>query len=87
VISDREFITGSVVVVLPDEIDVVNAGSLGELLDATIVPGVTVVVADLMATNFGFTTATRWDPGTATTVRLRLSQKMSMPNRDPAAAA
>jgi anti-anti-sigma factor len=52
VISDREFLTGSVVVVLPGDIDAVNAGSVGELLVAAIVPGVTVVIADLMVTDF-----------------------------------
>lgn len=44
--------TGSAVVVLPDEIDAVNAGSVGELLGAAIVPGVTVVVADMTVTDF-----------------------------------
>jgi anti-anti-sigma factor len=45
-------VTGSAVVVLPDEIDAVNAGSVGGLLGAAIVPGVTVLVADLTATSF-----------------------------------
>jgi anti-anti-sigma factor len=39
-------------VVLPDEIDVVNAGSVGEQLVAAIVPGAAVVVADLSMTTF-----------------------------------
>jgi anti-anti-sigma factor len=52
VISDRELVTGAVIVVLPDEIDAVNAESLAELLGAAIVPGVTVVVADLTGTSF-----------------------------------
>jgi anti-anti-sigma factor len=51
-ISNPEFVTGAVVVALPAEMDIVNAESLGELLGAAIVPGVTVVVADLMTTNF-----------------------------------
>ncbi len=51
-ITDREFVTGSVVVVLPDEIDFVNAEPVGELLGAAIVPGVAVVVADLTVTSF-----------------------------------
>ena len=40
------------VVVLPDEIDILNAGSVGEQLVAAIVPGVDVVVADLTVTTF-----------------------------------
>jgi anti-anti-sigma factor len=45
-------VTGPAVVTPPDEIDAVNAGLVGELLGAAIVPGVTVLVADLTATNF-----------------------------------
>jgi anti-anti-sigma factor len=45
-------VTGPAVVTLPDEIDAVNAGLVGKLLGAAIVPGVTVLVADLTATKF-----------------------------------
>ena len=38
--------------VLPDEIDFVNAGSVGERLVVAIVPGVAVVIADLTVTVF-----------------------------------
>jgi anti-anti-sigma factor len=51
-IRDRECLAGSVVVVLPEDIDVVNADVVGELLAAAIVPGVAVVVADLTVTIF-----------------------------------
>lgn len=37
---------------LPVDIDTVNAGSVGDLLAAAIVPGVDVVVADLTVTTF-----------------------------------
>jgi anti-sigma B factor antagonist len=50
--SDLKCLVRSAVVVLPDEIDVVNAGSVGEQLVAAIVPGVAVVVADLSTTTF-----------------------------------
>jgi anti-anti-sigma factor len=50
--SDLECLVGPAVVVLPDEIDVVNAGPVGEQLVAAIVPGVAVVVADLSMTTF-----------------------------------
>ncbi len=50
--SDRECLAGPAVVVLPDEIDAFNADSAGERLVAVIVPGVTVVIADLTATVF-----------------------------------
>lgn len=50
---DRECLVGPVVVVvLPDEIDFVNADSVGERLAAAIVPGVAVVIADLTVTVF-----------------------------------
>ena len=49
--SDLECLVESAVVVLPDEIDVLNAGSVGEQLVAAIVPGV-AVVADLSMTTF-----------------------------------
>jgi stage II sporulation protein AA (anti-sigma F factor antagonist) len=50
--SDLQCLVGSAVVVLPDEIDIVNAGSVREQLAAAIVPGVAVVVADLSMTTF-----------------------------------
>jgi len=40
------------VAVLPDEIDFVNAGSVGERLAVAIVPGVAVVIVDLTVTVF-----------------------------------
>lgn len=49
--SDLECLVGSAVVVLPDEIDVLNAASVGEQLVAAIVPGV-AVIADLSMTTF-----------------------------------
>ena len=50
---DHERLVGpAVVVVLPDEIDFVNADSVGELLAVAIVPGVAVVIADLTVTVF-----------------------------------
>jgi anti-sigma B factor antagonist len=50
---DRECLVGPVVVVvLPGEIDFVNADSVGERLAVAIVPGVAVVIADLTVTAF-----------------------------------
>ena len=50
---DRECLVGPVVVVaLPDEIDFVNADSVGERLVVAVVPGVAVVIADLTVTVF-----------------------------------
>ncbi len=50
---DRQCLAGPVVVVvLPDEIDFVNADSAGERLAAALVPGVAVVIADLTVTVF-----------------------------------
>jgi anti-anti-sigma factor len=49
--SDLKCLVRSVVVVLPDEIDVLNAGPVGEQMVAAIVPGV-AVVADLSMTTF-----------------------------------
>jgi anti-anti-sigma factor len=49
---DRECLVGPAVVVLPDEIDILSAGSVGERLMAAIVPGVAVVIADLTGTTF-----------------------------------
>lgn len=41
-----------VVVPLPDQIDMANAGQIGAQLDAALAPGVTTVVADMTATTF-----------------------------------
>jgi anti-anti-sigma factor len=49
---DIECLVGPAVVVLPDEIDFLNADSVGERLAAAIVPGVAVVIADLTVTVF-----------------------------------
>ena len=49
---DSECLVGPAVVVLPDEIDAANADSVGERLVAAIVPGVSVVIADLTVTAF-----------------------------------
>lgn len=49
---NRECLVGPAVVVLPDEIDFLNADSVGERLVTVIVPGVAVVIADLTATVF-----------------------------------
>jgi anti-anti-sigma factor len=49
---DRECLIGPAVVMLPDEIDVINADAVGERLVAAIVPGVAVVIADLTGTTF-----------------------------------
>jgi anti-anti-sigma factor len=50
--SDRESLVPPTVVVLPEEIDILNADSVGERLVAAIVPGVAVVIADLTVTVF-----------------------------------
>ena len=50
--SDGEWLGGPAVVVLPDDIDVLNADSVGERLVAAIVPGAGVVIADLTVTAF-----------------------------------
>jgi anti-anti-sigma factor len=49
---DSQVHTQPVVVTLPDEIDITNADGVGEQLRAAFGPGVTVVVADLTATEF-----------------------------------
>jgi anti-anti-sigma factor len=41
-----------VVVTLPAEVDIANAGAVGEQLAAALVPGVRVVIADMTATTF-----------------------------------
>src|SRR5580658_8617400 len=50
--SDRECPGGPAVVVLPDEIDILNADAVGERLGAAIVSGAAVVIADLSGTTF-----------------------------------
>jgi anti-sigma B factor antagonist len=50
--DDQERPVSSVVMTMPDEIDVSNAGYVGEQLRSAIVPGVGAVVADLTATTF-----------------------------------
>lgn len=52
VMIDSECLIGPAVVVLPDEIDFLNADSVGERLAAALVPGVAVVIADLTVTVF-----------------------------------
>jgi len=53
VMVDCECLVGPVVVVvLPDEIDIVNADYVGERLAVAIVPGVAVVIVDLTVTVF-----------------------------------
>jgi anti-anti-sigma factor len=52
VMSERKRLTDPAVVVLPDEIDVLNAASVGERLAAAIASGVAVVIADLTMTTF-----------------------------------
>jgi anti-anti-sigma factor len=49
---DSECLIGPAVVVLPEEIDLRNAASVGERLTAAIVPGMAVVIADLTVTVF-----------------------------------
>jgi anti-anti-sigma factor len=49
---DRECLAVPAVVVLPDVIDFLNADSAGRQLAAAVVPGVTVVIADLTGTVF-----------------------------------
>lgn len=44
--------SGPVVVTLPAEIDMANAGQIGAQLDAALARGVTAVVADMTATTF-----------------------------------
>ena len=49
---DSECLIGPAVVVLPEEIDFLNADSAGERLAAALVPGVAVVIADLIGDGF-----------------------------------
>ena len=48
-----------VVVTLPAEIDLDNAGQIGRQLDAALAPGVATVVADMTATRFCDTSGIR----------------------------
>jgi anti-anti-sigma factor len=50
--SDREWLGGPAVVVMPGEIDIINADSVGERLCAAIVSGAAVIIADLSMTTF-----------------------------------
>jgi anti-sigma B factor antagonist len=50
--ADREQGSGPVIVPMPAEIDLANAGRVGEQLCIAANPGVTVIVADLTATQF-----------------------------------
>ena len=52
VMKDQRRTARSVIVILPDEIDVVNAESVYEQLNSAFVPGVAVVVADMTSTSF-----------------------------------
>jgi anti-sigma B factor antagonist len=49
---DHERLNRPVIVPLPAEIDIVNAGDVGEQLRAAFAPGVSVVIADLGSTVF-----------------------------------
>ena len=48
-----------VVVTLPAEIDLDNAGQIGRQLDAALAPGVATVIADMTATRFCDTSGVR----------------------------
>ena len=50
--DDRERLVSPLVIPMPDEIDVSNAGYVGEQLRSAITPGASAVVADLTATTF-----------------------------------
>ena len=50
--SDREYLGAPAVVVLPDEIDLLNAQSVGARLSAAIGSGASVIIADLSMTTF-----------------------------------
>jgi anti-sigma B factor antagonist len=49
---DRELRSSPVIVPMPAEIDLANAGWVGEQLRTAASPGVTVIVADLTSTEF-----------------------------------
>lgn len=49
---DLQILLAPVVVVLPEEIDITNADSIGEQLRSAFGPGVTVVLADMTSTAF-----------------------------------
>jgi anti-anti-sigma factor len=51
-VPDQDRVTGPVIVRLPDEIDITNAGQVGEQLSEAFGPGVTMVIADLTDTIF-----------------------------------
>jgi anti-sigma B factor antagonist len=50
--DDREQGSGPVIVPMPPEIDLANAGRVGQQLCTAASPGVTVIVADLTSTQF-----------------------------------
>lgn len=50
--DDHERLVSPLVMTMPDEIDVSNAGYVGEQLRSAITPGTNAVVADLTATTF-----------------------------------
>ena len=50
--DDQERLVSPLVMTMPDEIDVSNAGYVGEQLRSAITPGTNAVVADLTATTF-----------------------------------
>jgi anti-sigma B factor antagonist len=50
--SDGEYLDGPAVVILPGEIDFLNAESVGARLSAAIVAGAAVIIADLSVTTF-----------------------------------
>ena len=50
--DDQERLVSPLVMAMPDEIDVSNAGYVGEQLRSAITPGASAVVADLTATTF-----------------------------------
>lgn len=50
--DDREQGSGPVIVPMPTEIDLANAGRVGQQLCTAASPGVTVIVADLTSTQF-----------------------------------
>ena len=57
--ADQERVAGPVVVVLPAEIDIVNADSVGEQLRSAFTSGVTIVIADMTSTVFCDSSGTR----------------------------
>lgn len=51
-VADQDRLPGPVVVALPAEIDMANAGSVGEQVRSAFAPGVTVVIVDMTLTVF-----------------------------------